>query len=95
MKKTKIMLLSLLVLVIGGGALAIKANKKFNKEFCATTAGQLGGVFYCTTNPVSCPLLENVETAGHLGFISCITPIPPGGCTAITSCTTLAFLIDD
>lgn len=51
MKKVKVMLLSLLVFAVVGGALAFKA--KFDQEFCTAPAVALGGgVFVC---PVFCP----------------------------------------
>ncbi|OQP67792.1 hypothetical protein [Niastella populi] len=43
MKKAKIMLTVIAVLAVVGGALAFKANKKFNTNYCIlTTAGSAG-----------------------------------------------------
>jgi hypothetical protein len=55
MKKAKIMLLSVAVVAVVGGALAFKANSKFNRAYCYRidpVAGPCqGGCVNCTAVP--------------------------------------------
>jgi hypothetical protein len=50
MKKVKIMLLSLTLIAVVGGALAFKVNK-FDQNYCTTVPWQEGSDKYCTYDP--------------------------------------------
>lgn len=96
MKKVKIMLLSLLVLAVAGGALAFKA--KFNKSYCTTFPIDDGAGLLICPNTTICPELQNSTTINGFGngeFL-CITPKPNGvNCNQITTCRTLTTVKSD
>jgi len=88
MKKVKIMLLSLLVLAVAGGAMAF--NAKFSNSFC--TIATVNGV--CPTNPSSCPIVKKVKLTTAIGTPVCYTSdLGAGNCAGITSCTFLTTTI--
>jgi hypothetical protein len=64
MKKVKIMLMSLAIIAVVGGALAFKA-KHNSSTFCTTLAVQVNGVFTCTDAlgiPLTCPTSIELST---------------------------------
>lgn len=77
MKKIKIMLMSLLILAVAGGALAFKA--KFSKEYCTTLAKTTvqGGALTCKDAfgvGLFCPIdSPNITTIGGVGNFVCTT----------------------
>lgn len=88
MKKVKIMLLSLLVLAVVGGALAFNANAKFERSYCTTPPWQdASGQLFCTTNPGSCPLLIEKTTTSGIGQLLCTTTPVGGSCVGVANCT--------
>lgn len=54
MKKAKMVLFSLAILAVVGGALAFKANSKYLVEFCYTTQTTTDG---SQSNTFACPLV--------------------------------------
>ena len=95
MKKVKIMLLSLLVLAVAGGAMAFKT--RFLSNYCVTLAQQdINGNFFCNPNPPSCRLSISVTTTIDITLIPlCTTAKPVTGCTGVTSCTIKSSLKKD
>ena len=98
MKRVKLMLLSLTLVAVVGGALAFKA--KSGQRFCTTFAQQFspGGAYTCVDpNPapgviatLTCPtLLQGSTTGGSTGNYVCTTTEPAiGGCGAAPICLT-------
>ena len=58
MKRVKIMLLSLALFAVVGGALAFKA--KFDNTWCTTDAYFAAGVYYCSFKPVGIPTTTTI-----------------------------------
>lgn len=80
MKRIKVMLMSMLLLAVVGGALAFKA--KFDKSFCTTTpaAGNT-----CPNLCLPTPL-ANTTTTIVGGVALCTTLVPGGGDCARVAC---------
>lgn len=82
MKKVKIMLMSLLVLAIAGGALAFKA--KFLNEYCWAATVDVDGIPSCPTNGMNARICQilifDVETttASGINFSCTTTPLIVG-----------------
>lgn len=88
MKKVKIMLMSIAVLAIVGGALAFKATK-FQQTFCYLTAKFDNGTlqeYYCPGDP-RWELVDNRTTCETT--IPAVTDVPNGQPLNTTSCTTI------
>ncbi|WP_315815279.1 hypothetical protein [Paraflavitalea speifideaquila] len=82
MKKLKIMLMSLALFAIVGGALAFKA--KFVTDFCTTTPGIAGN---CPSG-LKCPNLRIDQAITDQGGVGPFcTAIPPNGCNPNTPCS--------
>jgi hypothetical protein len=89
MKKVKIMLLSLALFAVVGGALAFKA--KFSESYCKTATIQVaGGGFACAANPGACQLINNSTTIFELPAQTtyCYTLLPVGqiNCAGVVDC---------
>ncbi len=89
MKRVKLMLLSLLVLGIVGGALALKV--KFDTDFCTTPVRIVDKLFVCTVAngaALKCPnLVAGVTTKAPSGANAwCTTTKPATGCNANLDC---------
>lgn len=88
MKKVKIMLMSILLLAVVGGALAFKA--KYTADFCTTLARQSGSNFFCTNASgaaLTCPnLVENKTTDGTSGPIYCTAASDGTDCSPAPNC---------
>jgi hypothetical protein len=99
MKKIKIMLLSLALFAVVGGALAFKA--KFNKTYCTTLsiANPAGGFFCPDAADKVCVQLDNYSTQVILNKPTttyCYTEKPFGiACDAITTCDFITTLTKD
>jgi hypothetical protein len=98
MKKIKIMLLSIAVLAVVGGALAFKA--KYTETFCFTNTTLFNQVPTCTTDsniPLACGAqLLNAQTTAEANadVIGCTAPIDPVvGCAV--GCGNLQFIRHD
>lgn len=93
MKKVKIMLTSIALLALVGGALAFKA--KFSTSYCTTnTILDAQGAVTCPVSPGSCPELINHTTVGGTTNY-CTTIKPAGGCANVVNCTFLKKLKSD
>ncbi|MCS3800137.1 hypothetical protein [Niastella sp. OAS944] len=92
MKRVKIMLLSLLVLAVAGGAMAF--NAKRTTKFCTIATLSNGS---CPTSPSSCALYTGQTNAGGTGDVVCYTTqlSAQNNCSGITSCTTKTTLTTD
>lgn len=104
MKKVKIMLLSLALFAVVGGALAFKA--KFDQSFCTNDAyfDQVAGTYYCSFKPVGaatttklCPnLVQNsfyTDASGVLKVCTTTTNgIPASPCNNVV-CETPTWTI--
>lgn len=89
MKKIKVMLLSLALFAVVGGALAFKA--KFQDRYCtaATIAGVLNTDLFCIN-----PVFSKIDPLGNADFVA--TTTYNFGCPAHLKCTTTALrLIED
>lgn len=91
MKRVKLMLLSLLVLGVVGGAMAFKV--KFSADYCTTPIRIAAGVHVCTDAggaALKCPnLIENVTHGVAQQFnVWCTTTAPIAGCNANLNCIT-------
>jgi hypothetical protein len=95
MKKLRIMLLSLALFAIVGGALAFKA--KFDTDYCTTnTIPDGSGGFTCPASPDVCLILENSTTlVGDEPATFCTTVAPAGGCANVVDCKTSTTLYSD
>ena len=98
MKKVKIMLLSLALFAVVGGALAFKA--KFQTDFCTTKTILVGGQPACPVSPAACPLFEDITTIdpGETGVRFCYTttnnnPLAP--CQNVLNCTSKTTFKND
>jgi hypothetical protein len=89
MKKVKVMLLSLAMLAVVGGALAFKA--KYSDDFCYTTAHIVNGAYTCVVSNVKlkCPTFTDISTIDAVGpLTSCTTTPFEGGCSEDLTCLT-------
>jgi hypothetical protein len=98
MKKVKIMLLSLALFAVVGGALAFKA--KFSNKYCVTfTIKNAQGQPACDlVNPQACAFQDAVTTTAGVGLRLCTTATNGNAaapCTGITTCTTLSKIVND
>jgi len=97
MKKVKIMLLSLLVLAVAGGAMAF--NAKFNQSFCTTATIDIGGgVAGCpeAVDISSCPIITGKKLVTTPGTKVCYTNLNnQGNCNNVTTCTVLTTIVDN
>jgi hypothetical protein len=99
MKKLKIMLLSIALLAVVGGALAFKAN--LDRKFCVIDMVENGqGVLTCPVAQIGnfCHEIGNVKTtiqAEPLGITTCGTFKGALNCDAITTCTTFTKTLTD
>jgi hypothetical protein len=93
MKKVKIMLLSLLVLAVVGGAMAF--NARTTTKFCTIAPNQDGS---CPTSPASCPITATTQkvTTGT-GLTVCYTTDLGqfNDCSGVTTCTTKVTITAD
>jgi len=92
MKKAKIMLLSIAILAVVGGALAFKAEK-FNLVYCYDSQNTPPNAM-STTLPQFCQSEKRTTTMPNGAFLSYATTKPPGGCPAITKCPAVHPVIE-
>jgi hypothetical protein len=93
MKKVKIMLMSMAVIAIIGGALAFKA--KYTQAFCTLTGIELPSGGYTYDTQADCVSVLNVETTDIRQFPAFTTPtFNPDECELVT-CTTFNFITTD
>ncbi|OQP54340.1 hypothetical protein A4H97_22930 [Niastella yeongjuensis] len=77
MKKVKIMLMSMALIAVVGGALAFKA--KYTQRYCTTLASPAG---FC--KDLACPNGPfSPSTTGSGSNVICTTIVPAGGCLGI------------
>jgi hypothetical protein len=105
MKKIKIMLLSLALFAIVGGALAFKA--KFNKSFCTTDAYYNPAIgYYCSFKPAGlqtvyakCPNeifnMTYITNVDPLLRSVCVTSLVNGTCPVTVTCSISATIMPD
>jgi hypothetical protein len=103
MKRVKIMLMSLLVLAVVGGALAFKA--KFEEDYCTTLAVQTvaGGAFTCNStngNRLTCPNYEDLVTTTTQGNLNIVCTTTTNGniqnpCSPVNNCRITTYKITD
>ena len=97
MKKLKIMLLSLALFAVVGGALAFKA--KYTSSYCTIRADFDGSAWSCPSTPgvpQACALFQTITTTTGSGIRFCTTNVNAGGtCVGKTTCTTLNKFIDN
>lgn len=92
MKKVKIMLMSLLVFAVVGGALAFKA--KFNTEYCTTLPRVDGSGLYCTNAAganLLCPNPALNRTITNSGSPVCTTIMPIDGVCDVQCINVVTF----
>ena len=90
MKKVKIMLLSLLVLAVAGGAMAFKAKRLF--AYCTTAT--VNNV--CPASPSSCGFINRKTITTDLSITPvCTTATVAGTCTGVTNCVNFTRLKTD
>lgn len=80
MKKVKILLMSLLVFAVVGGALAFKVKSKFVLSYCTTLARINGGAFFCTDDiggPLACtiPAFNRKPSDGGTPICTAVMPL--------------------
>jgi hypothetical protein len=87
MKRIKMMLLSLGLFAVVGGALAFKA--RFQTNYCVTNTSAA-----CDTQTgLKCPNLFSKSKPDNNGTAAyCTTTVPSGGCVSTTPCTTDASI---
>jgi flagellar basal body-associated protein FliL len=99
MKKVKIMLLSLLVLAVAGGAMAF--NVRFNQQFCTTVAIQDSDTqqYTCPEPPNACKLTQAAQISTNLTIIPICTTITSGivgfECLGVNSCRIPTRIVAD
>lgn len=97
MKRIKIMLMSLLVFAVAGGALSFKV--KFMECYCTTLARQVGQSFVCTYvngQNLFCPNPALNRTLTNQGIPVCTTPCPlDKDCQDVRCVKNVTFTTDD
>lgn len=87
MKKAKIMLMSIALVAVVGGALAFKASKSPTRKYCYSTTAASDP----TTQICSLVTTFNIGQAG-VDPILAYAAFPSGGCLETTPCTTSTTL---
>jgi len=91
MKRAKVMLTAIAVLAVVGGALAFKANNKFNKTYCVlTTDGTTGGS--CTSEIANSKFF--VAPASNQVTWYYTTKLAGDACTAKQCTVSTSFITD-